>query len=105
MRIYLGHLNTKDVPESNFEEVVHLAWVTQKRKQFSWFVSAIGNICDMITTKQMLKGYGNRSSGRETAPSIQCLHERKPAQNYSILTKTMHSNSSSVNTENECSPT
>ena len=58
----------------------------------------------MITTKQMLKGYGDGSFGGGTGPSIQWLDKCKRAQNGSILTKIMQSNSSYVNAENECSP-
>ena len=47
----------------------------------------------MITTKRMLKGYGDGSFGGETGPSIQCLDKRKRARNDSILTKIMQSSS------------
>ena len=94
----------KNAPESNLAEVVHSAWVTQKRKQLSLFESAVDDICDMITTKQMFKGYGDGSFGGGTGPSIQCLDKRKRARNDSILTKIMQASSSYENAENECSP-
>ena len=65
---------------------------------------AVDDICDMITTKQMLKGYRDESFGGGTGTSIQCLDKRKCGHNVSILTKAMQSNSSNVNAENECSP-
>ena len=58
----------------------------------------------MITTKQMLKGYGDGSFGGGTGPSIQCLDKRKRARNDSILTKILQGNSSYENAKNECSP-
>ena len=94
----------KNAPESNLAEVVHSAWVTQKRKQLSLFESAVDDICDMITTKQMFKSYGDGSFGGGTGPSIQCLDKRKRARNDSILTKIMQASSSYKNAENECSP-
>ena len=94
----------KNIPESNLAEVVHSAWVTQKRTQLSLFESAVDDICDMITTKQMLKGYGDGSIGGGTGPSVQCLDKRKRARNDSLLTKIMLSSSSYANVENECSP-
>ena len=51
------------------------------------FELAVDDICDMITTKQMLKGYGDGSFGGGTGPSIQCLDKRKRARNDSILIK------------------
>ena len=68
------------------------------------FESAVDDICDMITTKQILKGSVDGSFGGETGPSIQCLDKRKRARNDSILAKIMQSSYSYVNTENECSP-
>ena len=68
------------------------------------FESEVDNICDMITTKQMLKGYGDGSFRGGTGPSTQCLAKRKHARNDSVLTKIMQSNSSNVNAEIECSP-
>ena len=53
---------------------------TKKRTQLSLFESAVDNICDMITIKQMLKGYGDESFGGGTGPSIQCLDKRKRKQ-------------------------
>ena len=44
----------------------------------------VDDICDMITTKQMLKRYGDGSFGGRTGPSIQCLNKRKHARNGSI---------------------
>ena len=44
----------------------------------------VDDICDMITTKQMLKRYGDGSFGGRTVPSIQCLNKRKHARNGSI---------------------
>ena len=52
---------------------------TKKRTQLSLFESAVDNICDMITIKQMLKGYGDESFGGGTGPLIQCLDKRKRA--------------------------
>ena len=77
----------KNAPGSNLAEVVHSAWVTQKRTQLSFLESAVDETCDMITNKQMLKGYGDGSFGGGTGPSIQCLDKRKRARNDSILTK------------------
>ena len=68
------------------------------------FESAVDDICDMITTKQMLKGNGDGSFGGGTGPSIQCLDKRKRARNDSVLTKIMQASSSYENAENECSP-
>ena len=51
-----GAFKRKNAPESNLAEVVHSTCVTQKRTQLSLFESAVDNICDIITTKQMLKG-------------------------------------------------
>ena len=88
-----GHIfsafKSKNAPESNLAEVVHSAWVTPKKTQLSLFESAVDDICDMITTKQMLKGYGDGSFGGGTGPSIQCLDKRKCARNDSILTRIM----------------
>ena len=67
---------------------------TKKRTQLSLFESAVDNICDMITIKQMLKGYGDESFGGGTGPSIQCLDKRKRARNDSILTKIIQASSS-----------
>ena len=53
----------KNAPESNLAEVVHSAWVTQKRTQLSLFKSAVDDVCEMINTKQMLIGYGDGSFG------------------------------------------
>ena len=77
---------------------------TKKRTQLSLFESAVDNICDMITIKQMLKGYGDESFGGGTGPSIQCLDKRKRARNNSVLTKIMQGSSSYENAENKCSP-
>ena len=93
----------KNAPESNLAEVVHSAWVTQKRTQLSFFESAADDICEIINTKQMLKGYGDRSLGVGTGPSIQCLDKSKHALNDSILTKIIQASSSYENAENECS--
>ena len=88
-----GHIfsafKSKNAPEFNLAEVVHSAWVTPKKTQLSLFESAVDDICDMITTKQMLKGYGDGSFGGGTGPSIQCLDKRKRARNDSILTRIM----------------
>ena len=65
---------------------------------------AVDDICDMITTKQMLKGYGDGSFGGGAGPSIQCLDKRKRARNDSILTKILQASSSCENAENERSP-
>ena len=89
-----------NIPESNLAEVVHSAWVTQKGTQLSLFQSAVADIFDMLTTKQMLKGYGDGSFGGETGTSLQCIDKQKRARNDSILTKIMQSSSSYVNAEN-----
>ena len=68
------------------------------------FESAVDYICDMITTKQMLKGYGDGSFGGGTGSSIQCLDKRERARNDFILTKIMQASSSYENAENACSP-
>ena len=94
----------KNIPESNLAEAVYSAWVTQNRIQLPLCESEIDNICDMISIKQILKGYGKQSFGGGTGPSVQCLGKRKRARTDSILTKIMESNSSNVNAENECSP-
>ena len=47
----------KNIPESNLAEALHSAWVTQNRIQLSLCESEIDDICDMISTKQILKGY------------------------------------------------
>ena len=92
-------LKRKNLTQSNLAEVAHSAWVTQKRTQLSLFELGVDDICDMITTKQMLKGYRDEAFGRGTGPSIQCLDKRKRCHNVSILKKTMQSNSSNVNAE------
>ena len=97
-------LKSKNAPESNLAEVVYSAWVTQKRTQLSLFESAVDDICEMINTKQMLKGYRDGSFEGGTGPSIQSLNKRKRARNDSILTKIMQASSSYENAENECSP-
>ena len=51
------------------------------------FELAVDDICDMITTKQMLKDYGDGSFGGGSGPLIQCLDKRKRARNDSILKK------------------
>ena len=61
------------------------------------FESAVDDICDMITTKQMLKGYGDGSFGGGTGPSIQCLDKCKSARNDFILTKIMQASPSYEN--------
>ena len=95
----------KNAPESNIAELVHSVWVKKKKKaQLSLFKSAVDYICDMITTKQMLKGYGEGSFRGGTGPSIQPLDKRERARNDSILTKIMQPSSSYVNAENEFSP-
>ena len=97
----------KNAPESNIAELVHSVWVTKKKKkkaQLSLFESAVDYICDMITTKQMLKGYGEGSFRGGTGPSIQPLDKRERARNDSILTQIMQPSSSYVNAENEFSP-
>ena len=97
----------KNAPESNIAELVHSVWVTKKKKkkaQLSLSESAVDYICDMITTKQMLKGYGEGSFRGGTGPSIQPLDKRERARNDSILTKIMQPSSSYVNAENEFSP-
>ena len=64
----------------------------------------VDDICDMITTKHMLKGYGDGSFKDGTGPSIQCLDKRKRARNDSVLTKIMQASFSYENAENECYP-
>ena len=81
----------KRISESNLVKVVYSPWVAQKRTQLSLFESEVDDICDMITTKQMLKGYGDGSFGGGTEPSTQCLAKRKHTQNDSVLTKIMQS--------------
>ena len=93
----------KNAPESNPAEVVNSAWVTQKRTQLSLFESAVNDICDLITTKQMLKGYGDRSFEGGIGSSIQYLDKRKRARNDSVLTKIMRVSFSYENAQNECS--
>ena len=94
----------KNAPKSNLAEVVHSAWVAQKRTQLSLFELAVDDNCEMVNTKQMLKGCGQGSFGGGTGSSIQCLDKRKRAQNDSVLTKIMQASSSYENAENECSP-
>ena len=66
----------KNAPISNLAEIVHSARFTQKRIQLSLFESAVDDICDMVTTKQMLKSYGDGSFGSGTGPSVQYLDKR-----------------------------
>ena len=92
---FLGH--------NDIAEVVLSSCVTQKRTQLSLFKSAVEDIYT-ITTKQILKGYGDGSFKYGTVPSIQCLNKHKFARSGSILTKIMRRKSSTVNAENDCSP-
>ena len=82
---FLGH--------NDIAEVVLSSCVTQKRTQLSLFKSAVEDIYT-ITTKQILKGYGDGSFKYGTVPSIQCLNKHKFARSGSILTKIMRRKSS-----------
>ena len=104
--MFIEHLNAK-MHLSLILPSLYIQCGLQKKKkkaQLSLFESAVDYICDMITTKQMLKGYGEGSFRGETGPSIQPLDKRERARNDSILTKIMQPSSSYVNAENEFSP-
>ena len=104
--MFIEHLNAK-MHLSLILPSLYIQCGLQKKKkkaQLSLFESAVDYICDMITTKQMLKGYGEGSFRDGTGPSIQPLDKRERARNDSILTKIMQPSSSYVNAENEFSP-
>ena len=103
--MFIEHLNAK-MHLSLILPSLYIQCGLQKKKkaQLSLFESAVDYICDMITTKQMLKGYGEGSFRGGTGPSIQPLDKRERARNDSILTKIMQPSSSYVNAENEFSP-
>ena len=66
-------------PESNLAEVIHSSWVTQKRTQVSIYEACIYDICEQVTVKHMLKGYGEGSFIGGTGPSFGNLQKWQKA--------------------------
>ena len=73
--------------ESNLAEVIHSCWVTQKRTQLSIYEACIDDICEQVTVKQMLKGYGEGSFIGGTGTSFGNLQKRKKAREDSLTSK------------------
>ena len=60
-------------PQSNLAEVIHSSLVTQKRTHLSAYETAVDDICEMITVKQMLQGYADDPFHGGTGPSFNSL--------------------------------
>ena len=61
--------------------------VTQKRAQLSIYEACVGDICEQVTVKQMLKGYEEGSFTGGTGPSFGNLQQRQKARDDSLTSK------------------
>ena len=87
----------KFFPQSNLAEVIHSSWVTQKRTHLSAYETAVDDICEMITVKQMLQGYADDSFCGGTGPSFNTFQIRRKAREASTCSMIFEG-------ESDCSP-
>ena len=67
-------------PQSNLAEIIHSSLVTQKQTHLSAYETAVDDICEMITVKQMLQGYADDSFCGGTGPSFNTFQIRRKAR-------------------------